>query len=210
TSNCSWDGPVRPKDTARIGAEELRLRSGFARLIFDGGSELLIEGPAELRVDGASEATLRSGKVVFRGDDTGPPFQLHTPTATLVDVGTAYGVNVTEAGEEIHGFNGEVRRTPQGGGSAERVSAGEGRQWDFPAAGQPATYDETKFVRQIPGGDRADPNSGLLAHEDFNYDDPDVMTKGWASGGRGWAGPWVGAPVFGFKPGQKPAPRPPA
>src|SRR5262245_60639295 len=23
TSNCSWDGPVRPKDTARIGAEEL-------------------------------------------------------------------------------------------------------------------------------------------------------------------------------------------
>src|SRR5262249_1037266 len=36
------------------------------------------------------------------------------------------------------------------------------------------------------------------------------MTKGWASGGRGWAGPWVGAPGFGFKPGQKPAPRPPA
>src|SRR5262249_24528307 len=150
---CSWDGSVRPKARARIGAEELRLRSGFAQLIFDGGSELLIEGPAELRGDGASEATLRSGKVGFRGDDTGPPFELHTPTATLVDVGTAYGVNVTEAGQEMHVFNGEVRRTPQGAGDAERLSAGEARQYDFSAAGQPATYDEAKFVRQIPGGD---------------------------------------------------------
>src|SRR5262249_15678042 len=30
TFNCSWDGSVRPKARARIGAEELRLRSGFA------------------------------------------------------------------------------------------------------------------------------------------------------------------------------------
>jgi ferric-dicitrate binding protein FerR (iron transport regulator) len=208
TSECVWEGPTKPKAGARVGPGELRLTRGLARLHFDGGSDLIIEGPAVLNVDGAAEATLRRGKAVFHGDDTGPPFEFHTALATLVDVGTEYGVEVGDRQEEVHVFNGEVRRTPQGGGEAELIGANEARHYDGTVPGQPAEFDEAKFVRHIRA-DRPDPDAGLLASEDFNYDDADVMTKGWANGGRGWADPWRAAPPF-FKPGTKPPPRQPA
>ena len=35
-----------------------------------------------------------------------------------------------------------------------------------------------------------DPTAGLLAHEGFDYVDPDSLQVGTANGGRGWDGPW--------------------
>ena len=55
------------------------------------------------------------GKVVFRSDESAPPFDLHTPNSTLVDFGTEYAVAVGPQGEEVHVFDGEVRRTPNVG-----------------------------------------------------------------------------------------------
>src|SRR5437667_292557 len=80
------------------------------------GARLVLEGPAELRLESASAATLLSGKVVFRGDESALPFDLHTPTSTLVDYGTEYAVSVAADGEEVHVFEGQVQRRPAVGG----------------------------------------------------------------------------------------------
>jgi hypothetical protein len=197
-AGCVWEeagGPWRAG--ARLPPGELRLRKGIARVRFDGGPELVIEGPAELRLDSGTAATVLRGKVVFRGDETAAPFDLHTPSSTLVDLGTEYAVAVGPEGEEVHVFDGEVQRTPRAGAGRvepEHLEAGEARRYDrSPASpGRPTALDKERFARQLadPGPPAADPAAGLLAYEGFDYRDPAVLHAGKADGGFGWKGPW--------------------
>ncbi|HKB05478.1 MAG TPA: hypothetical protein VKD90_24855, partial [Gemmataceae bacterium] len=175
---------------------EARLRRGLAQVRFDSGADLLIEGPARFRINGPGSATVFDGKIVFRADETAAPFDLRTPTASLVDFGTEYAVAIGPDGaEEVHVFEGEVRRTPAGGppAPAEQLKAGEARRY-HPAAGIPGRQtplDPDRFVRRLPD---PGPAGGLLAYEGFDYRDPDDLPTGRAHGGIGWDGPWV----FGF------------
>jgi FecR protein len=196
TANCDWEAPAGPlRAGTRLPQGELRLRSGAARLRFDGGTDLLVEGPAAVRVESSSAATLLRGKVVFRTDGNAVPFDLRTPSSTLVDFGTEYAVEVGPEGEEIHVFDGEVRRRPNadsGLSEGERLMAGQAKHFGpLPdAAGQPMPLDPDRFLRQIRGPAPLDPRSGLLAYEGFDYVDPKCLPEGRANGGSGWIGPW--------------------
>src|SRR5947207_723645 len=113
----------------------------------------MIEGPAVVRLESATVASVLRGKVIFRGDETGTPIDLHTPSSTLQDLGTEYAVVVDPEGEEIHVFDGEVRRTPKTVGGAaepEHLKAGEARRYgSSPAsAGQPTRLEPERFIRQ--------------------------------------------------------------
>jgi ferric-dicitrate binding protein FerR (iron transport regulator) len=198
-AGCIWDVPTKPPAAgARLAPGELHLRKGVARLRADSGSALLLEGPAVLRLDSASSATVLQGKVVFQADETAAPFDLHTPTSTLVDFGTEYAVDVEPEGEEIHVFNGEVRRTPrtEENPSVEQLTAGQA--WRYGPApgepGRPVPLDEQRFVRQLADEDEpaGDPNAGLLAYEGFDYKDADALRQGRGNGGFGWEGSWEG------------------
>jgi len=209
TADCAWENP---RDTRRTGSRlqpgEFRLMKGLAQIRFDSGPQLLLEGPASLRLDSNTAATLLLGKAVFRSDESAGPFDLHTPTATLTDVGTEYAVSVDRVGEEIQVFAGEVQRLPRstaGHAEPEHVKAGEARRSihanDF--ATEPMAFEPERFVRRMsaPG---QQPSDGLLAYEGFDYRDPDALQSGKALGGVGWAGPWTltaaGPPRI---PGQK-------
>src|SRR5262249_53545113 len=153
-------GPDQPGDAgSRLTPGELRLRKGVARIRADGGSALLLEGPVELHLESGTSATVRSGKVVFQADETAAPFDLHTPTSTLVDFGTEYAVAVWKDSEEIHVFNGEVRRMlkAEGNGEAERLTARQARRYDPPAKalGEEVDLDEQGFIRHIAEPDEA-------------------------------------------------------
>ncbi len=198
---CIW---VNPADSWRAGSRllpgELHLRTGIARIRCDSGADLMLEGPASLRLESASAATILNGKVVFHADETAAMFDLHTPTSTLVHIGTEFAVAVGPEGEEIHVFDGEVQRTPMTGlpdAAGEHLYAGEARRYGVNPAerGQPMPLEPERFVRRLtavanPGGDAA----GLLAYEGFEYTDPWDIRLGQANGGTGWAGPW--APGF--------------
>jgi len=213
TADCAWQNPREPLHTgSRLVPGELRLRKGVVRIRFDAGSELLLEGPAELRLDSGTAATLLLGKVVFRTDAAAAPFDLHTPSATLMDLGTEYAVAVDPEGEEIHVFEGEIQRVPLGaaaGAEPEHLRAGEARRAArvpaFPS--QPTEFDPARFVRRLPGQPHLDPAAGLLAYEGFDYRDPEALEKGKADGGFGWTSPWGPSPAG---PRQPNAPRPPA
>ena len=123
TAHCIWENPTRAWDVgSRLYPGEMHLRAGVARVHFDSGSDLTIEGPADLRLESSTTASVLRGKVVFRGDETATPFDLFTPTSTLLDIGTEYAVSVGPQGEEIHVFDGELQRMPKsssGGSSTE-------------------------------------------------------------------------------------------
>jgi ferric-dicitrate binding protein FerR (iron transport regulator) len=196
TAGCIWENPKEPlRDGARLLPSELRLRKGLARVRFDSGPDLLVEGPAALRIDSGTSATVLRGKVVFRADETAPPFDLHTPSSTLVDLGTEYAVSVGPEGEEIHVFDGEVRRTPRAAGEhvSEHLKTGEARRYgpSPEAVGQPTPLDPTRFVRRVAEPEHAPAEAGLIAYEGFDYPDPDVFRLGKATGGTGWTSPWT-------------------
>jgi hypothetical protein len=198
-ADCTWeDAAERRAVGSRLRAGSLRLQQGLARIHFDSGPDLVVEGPAELRVDSGISATVVRGRVVFRGDETGAAFDLHTPSSTLLDVGTEYAVAVGPEGEEVHVFDGEVRRLPRrgaAGAAPEALQAGQARRYGpGPGApGEPTPLAPEQFVRLLaePGRPAADPAAGLLAYEGFDYPDPDALPVGRANGGFGWAGPWT-------------------
>ena len=199
TADCAWQNPT---DARRAGSRllpgELRLRKGIARIRFDSGADLVIEGPVDLRLDSGTSATVLRGKVVFRADEMAAPFDLHTPSATLLDLGTEYAVAVGPEGEEIHVFDGEVQRKPNSAATkveAQHLMAGQARRYgpDSDAPGQPATLDPARFVRQVAnqGNPQVDPLAGLIAYEGFDYQDPGLFHAGKANGGFGWTSNWV-------------------
>ncbi len=201
TADCVWENPKEARGTgSRLLPGELQLRNGIARVRFDCGADLVIEGPTDLRLDSGTSATVMRGKVVFRADDLAAPFDLHTPSSTLVDLGTEYAVAVGPEGEEIHVFDGEVQRTPRSAANradSDHLKAGEARRYgpapDSP--GRPPVLDPTSFVRQVsaPRQLAGDPAAGLLAYEGFDYKDPELFRTGKANGGFGWNGRWMPA-----------------
>jgi len=134
---CVWEGDEPLRSGMRLLPGVIRLRSGTAELQFDGGAQLVLAGPVVLNVESVTSAEVVSGKVLFRSDDTAEPFDLHTPMARLVDYGTEYAVEVGAAGEEVHVFDGEVRRSPRPAAEPETelalnsvsVLAGEARRF---------------------------------------------------------------------------------
>jgi FecR protein len=161
-----------------------------------------------LRLDSASAATVLRGKVVFHGDETAAPFDLRTPSATLVDLGTEYAVAVTADGEEVHVFDGQVRRlTGAGASAAELLRAGEARAYgpSPESPGRRMPLDPGRFVRRLAdlGPAAADPGAGLLAYEGFDYADPAALPAGQANGGVGWASPWRPGFARPLNPGDR-------
>jgi ferric-dicitrate binding protein FerR (iron transport regulator) len=197
TADCAWQGSRELlRAGSRLRPSDLHLLRGAARIRFDAGCELVVEGPAHLRLDSGTAATLLLGKVVFRTNAAAAPFDLHTPSATLVDLGTEYAVAVEAEGEEVQVFEGEVERMPLAPGRAEPeyIRAGEARRAAraAPFPSHPGDFDPTRFVRVVPcaGQVPLDPAAGLLAYEGFDYKDPQALDKGKADGGFGWTSPW--------------------
>jgi hypothetical protein len=203
TSDCVWEQDHRPGVAgSRLKAGALALQKGVARIRFDSGPDLVVEGPASVRLESSSEATVLQGKVVVRADETAAPFDLHTPSSTLIDLGAEYAVAVSPTGEEVHVFDGEVQRTPMpgsNGGTPEHLTAGEARCYGpLPETpGRPAHFDPSRFVRHLSpaagksGEDDRDLAAELLAYEGFDYRDPDILGAGAANGGYGWTSPWT-------------------
>jgi hypothetical protein len=209
-TDCAWEDPSeRWPVGSRLLPGPLQLRKGIARIQFDSGPELILEGPAVLRLDSTAAATVLRGKVVFKGDETGARFDLHTPASTLVDFGTEYAVVVGPEGEEVHVFEGEVRRTPktvEGRAETEQLTAGQARSYGRTAEspGRAVPLDQGRFARQLaePLPPPPNPATGLLAYEGFEYRDPEALAAGRANGGLGWAGPWT--PGFARPPDGEP------
>ena len=155
--------------------KKLRLTSGLAELRFHSGAIVVLEGPATFAVLSRNRGRLETGKLVAQVPPAARGFQVETPDARVIDLGTEFAMLVQQPPEpngqhsstEVHVLAGQVEVTAQrnrvgadssslqkniGSGTAVRAEAGLDSLTTI--ASQPE-----RFVRSLPGD--------LVLTEDF-------------------------------------------
>ncbi|HPC97193.1 MAG TPA: FecR domain-containing protein [Sedimentisphaerales bacterium] len=100
SSNAVWDRTdVSTAQGTALRASSLFLMQGLIQMVFEGGSEVLVQAPAVLRLESADQVFLHSGAVSVSIGEDSTGFIVRTPTGTVVDYGTEFGVIVRQTGE---------------------------------------------------------------------------------------------------------------
>ncbi|WP_240928150.1 LamG-like jellyroll fold domain-containing protein [Thalassoroseus pseudoceratinae] len=98
--------PLEVGDAIRPG--RLAIESGFAQIEFFCGATVIVEGPAELDLQSPQLAQVRSGRIRAQVPPAARGFALQVDDMTVVDLGTEFGLSVTESEANIQVFDGEV------------------------------------------------------------------------------------------------------
>ena len=110
--DCNWADP----QTATIdGANVLlgrkyALSSGLMEITYDTGAKVILQGPVTYEVKSRNSGFLPVGKLTGKMEvETAKGFAIRTPTATVTDLGTEFGVEVSKEGNTTsHVFRGSV------------------------------------------------------------------------------------------------------
>lgn len=93
----------------RVSAGVLQLESGIIHLQFDNGVGVTLEGPVEFEVTSVDVTRLRSGLLTATVPPGAEGFRVDTPSAQVVDLGTAFGIDQRADGTStVSVFDGEV------------------------------------------------------------------------------------------------------
>jgi hypothetical protein len=162
-----WSPETKPKtnNSAIHSSEPLKISSGIVQVELKSGATLLVEGPAQWSIDDDNRATLESGKIVAKVPSQAVGFTIQTPTATVIDLGTEFGVEVTpEQESRLQVFQGKivvranVAATSSAGTPREiELREGEavivephGTAVRYSRAEAQAAVDAKRFVRNVP------------------------------------------------------------
>jgi hypothetical protein len=125
--NCRWsDSHTVVYLGRRVAAgDTFALASGLVEITYDTGARVVVQGPATYQVDSPRGGFLSVGKLTARVEKkaansqdsnlqspppNSPLFAVRTPTAVVTDLGTEFGVEVSESGETCsHVFRGSVQ-----------------------------------------------------------------------------------------------------
>ncbi|MBN1396120.1 MAG: NPCBM/NEW2 domain-containing protein [Pirellulales bacterium] len=101
-------------------AREYALISGLLQITYKTGARVILEGPCTYKVDSTVGGYLKTGKLTARVETKGsgfrvqgsghsPLFAVCTPTAIITDLGTEFGVEVSENGDTTsYVFEGKI------------------------------------------------------------------------------------------------------
>ena len=98
--------------------------SGYAQLEFFCGATVILEGPAELDLQSPLLARVRRGTLRAQVPPAARGFSLEVDDMTVVDLGTEFGLSVTDEGANVQVFDGEVE-LQQPSTNKRRLTAGE-------------------------------------------------------------------------------------
>ena len=149
----------------------LELAEGLVEIEFTSGARAILQGPAVLVVRSGHAAGLLEGRMTVRYDSlirpqkTGnadgestpesPPFVVHTPAGAVVDLGTEFGVDVTQDGAAgVQVFEGLVELRPSTAPETlGPIRLGAGDAADFARLAtvtRARAGSATPFVRRLP------------------------------------------------------------
>jgi hypothetical protein len=158
----------------------LDLAGGLAELSLTGGGRIILQGPAVVQVESPTSVAVERGLVAARYErrlavgraETAPaiPLSIRTPSITIDDLGTEFGVGVAADGSaEVHVFEGLVElRPPVMAQDAvpSRLGAGEARQVTRDGRARSVTAGfASRIVRTFPGRTRPEPPPEWIAEE---------------------------------------------
>jgi hypothetical protein len=125
--DAKW-GAQPPSIGARLPAHNrLSLTAGYAELTFDAGAVVVVEAPAEFVLQSAGVMSLLSGKLVATVPAPAHGFTIVTPSASVTDLGTQFGMLVSGDDQtRVEVFVGTVRASGRGdGGGSAPANAGQ-------------------------------------------------------------------------------------
>ncbi|MBN1589923.1 MAG: FecR domain-containing protein [Pirellulales bacterium] len=183
---CVWgdaDGSLEVGAKIAFG-RKLTLKQGFAELTFADGTVVLLEGPAEFNTVNGTQGFLRCGRLVAQVPKGAEGFAIETPEATVVDLGTEFGVSVdTDQTVETHVFQGKVelavRATPGDAAPSKRRLVENESVQVLPANArrgpriEPVDPTPEQFVRHLPKAGQK-PKTLFVHRGDAN-----PVTEGW-------------------------------
>ena len=187
TLNAKWDNSTLPTTTgSELFAGEMRLIEGYAQITFIDGAEVVLQAPARFKLETNEQMFLRSGRLTAAVPPGAEGFKLNTPNAMMIDLGTEFGVIVSEAGQsELHVFQGEVKlfsdRRTSGNRYKQTFHTGQAGVIDKNGQLSKKTYKATprSFVRNIPKkmpygrpGERLDLSDIIGGGNGFGTGDP--------------------------------------
>lgn len=125
---------------------------GIVQLATMAGSTLVLEGPVDASVTDMNRFSLRRGKITGLNKSAGESLIIDAPNSSIVDIGTEFGVSVSESDEtDVAVYEGEVRLE-----SAALSSAPSSNEFLQLKAGWEARIDVSADGR---------PEPALLSHE---------------------------------------------
>jgi hypothetical protein len=156
SANAVWNVPIGPEGILRAGP--MTLEEGYARIKLKKGAEVILQAPSTFDLRSTNRMFLDSGWITAKVPPSASGFTVRTPTSSIVDFGTEFGLLAGDAGNtEIHVFDGGIEFEHVGDGpdrpaqklvknEAMTVGAG-GRTKRVPLQERPHL-----FVRTMPAG----------------------------------------------------------
>lgn len=144
----------------------LTLAQGYAEITLTNNVVLLLEGPARVEFHSADHLVLTQGSLVARVPPNAIGFSVDTPSSEIVDLGTEFGVRVTDIGEsQVHVLDGEVKVRAGKEEHYEHLSQNQARAYDLQQQVAEIQSQPERFMRALPGQ-----NSGTLEYLHWSFD----------------------------------------
>jgi hypothetical protein len=110
--NCKWVDDVESAGNMPAGIT-LRIERGLAELRFQCGARVVLEGPARLELLSGKSARLLHGKLTAKVPGAATGFEILSPQAKVIDLGTEFGMAVSDSGAtDVYVFAGKVEAHP--------------------------------------------------------------------------------------------------
>ena len=125
--------------------------AGILQLEFYGGATVVVEGPAEIEILDESRVVCRFGRLRAHVPDQARGFAVLAPSFELVDLGTEFGLDVSDDGAaEVHVFDGKVElydaESNRSQASRRELNAGEALTVARDGSSKPIAAREGDFV----------------------------------------------------------------
>ena len=160
-ADARWSEEGMPEADGRLPAgRRLVLATGLAEIAFASGARVILEGPAEFEPLSPTGGLLSQGLLSARVPPAARGFAVRAPDATVVDLGTEFGIAVEQGGlSDVEVFAGRVEvglgADAEPTGTKQVVLAGKAiHVWSPTANGRPlvetAAAGLMRFVRSLP------------------------------------------------------------
>ncbi len=112
SKNVQWESDKIDLNSS-ISPGRLRIKTGLIRLKFRNGVVLTLIGPADFDIRSTTHSILHQGQLAAYVPPGSEGFQVDSPNAKVVDLGTEFGMTVDDHGDtRVSVFDGKVELTP--------------------------------------------------------------------------------------------------
>ncbi|QGJ68551.1 Iron dicitrate transport regulator FecR [Planctomycetales bacterium 10988] len=123
----------------------LALDSGLVQIEFFCGATVILDGPAELELQTFELARLASGRLRAQVPPAARGFTIDVEEMKIVDLGTEFGLAVSQEGTDVQVFEGEVELHPASA-SKKILNAGEAMVRNAQGELSPSTASSDTFI----------------------------------------------------------------